>query len=251
MASVGEQQGLTVREWLKGQIAGEGYWFHRIDLAPDLTTPGWSDPRVDKLPHFGVPEDMTGLRVLDIGCSEGFFSFEAERRGAREVVAIDSSPDSIRRFNLCRAALGSTVTALLCNVYDLDPSTFGTFDVVMFYGVLYHLRNPILALQRIVKVCTGTMLLQTATYEVAGATEVPLAKFHPFGLESGPPEAPRWDPTVFWMPNSACVRAMIAHAGFDQIETISTNPTISIVVRARSPIQAPGQAPDHSKAPWS
>ena len=251
MASLAGQHGLTVREWLKSQVEGEGYWFHRIELAPGLTTPGWSDPRVDKLPHFGVPEDMAGMRVLDVGCSEGFFSFEAERRGAREVVAIDSSPDSIRRFNLCRGALGSKATAFLCNVSDLDPSTFGTFDVVMFYGVLYHLRNPILALQRIAKVCTGTMLLQTATYEVPGATEVPLAKFHPFGLESGPPEDRRWDPTVFWMPNAACVTAMIAHAGFEAIETISTDPKISIVVRSRSPIQARGQAPDQSKAPWS
>lgn len=241
---------VTHQEWIRSQVENEGYWFHQIELAPDLITPGWSDPKVDKLPLFGLPEDMTGMRVLDIGCAEGFFSFEAERRGAREVVAIDSFPDSVRRFNICRSALGSKATAFLCSVYDLNARAFGTFDVVFFYGVLYHLRNPILALERILNVCTGTMLLQTVTYEVPGATEIPLAKFHPFGLKSGPPENPQWDPTVFWLPNAECVRAMVAHAGFLDIETISTDPKISIVVRARSPIHAIGEAPDQTKAPW-
>ena len=190
------------------------------------------------------------MRVLDIGCAEGFFSFEAERRGAKEVIAIDSFPDSVRRFNICRSALGSKATAFLCSVYDLNPRAFGTFDMVLFYGVLYHLRNPILALERILSVSTGTMLLQTADYEVPGATEIPLAKFHPFGLQSGPPENPLCDPTVFWLPNAECVRAMVTHAGFQDIETISTDPQISIVVRARSPIQTRGEAPDQTKAPW-
>ena len=250
-ASGPRSDALTVRAWLRAQIANEGYWFHRMALAPDMVTPGWSDPRVDKLPHYGLPEDLAGMRVLDIGCAEGFFAFEAERRGAREVVAIDSFPDSIRRFNICRSALGSRATAFLCNVYTLDPSTFGTFDVILFYGVLYHLRHPLLALERILNVCTGTMLLQTATYEVPGATAMPLAQFYPGGLPSGPPEEPQWDPTVFWMPNAACVRAMVAHTGFHALETISTDPKISLVVRARSPIQARGQAPDQTKAPWS
>jgi tRNA (mo5U34)-methyltransferase len=248
--NVGQSSSLTHKEWLRSEIENEGYWFHRIELAPDLITPGWSDPRKEKLPHFGLPEDMTGMRVLDIGCAEGFFSFEAERRGAREVVAIDSFPDSIRRFNICRSALSSKVTPYLSSVYDVNPRAFGTFDLVLFYGVLYHLRNPILALERILGVCTGTMLLQTASYEVPGATDIPLAKFHPFGSQSGPPENPMWDPTVFWLPNAECAKAMVTHAGFQHIEAISTNPTVSIVVRARSPIQASGRAPDQTKAPW-
>src|SRR6266404_3163375 len=110
---------ITLSEWLRSQIDNEAYWFHRIELAPNLITPGWSDPKAYKLPHYGLPEDMTDMRVLDLGCAEGFFSFEAERRGAREVIAIDAFPDSVRRFNVCRNALGSSATAFLCNVYDL------------------------------------------------------------------------------------------------------------------------------------
>ena len=122
------------------------------------------------------------MRVLDIGCAEGFFSFEAERRGATEVVAIDSFPDSVRRFNICRSALASKATAFLTNVYELSPRTFGTFDLIMFFGVLYHLRHPLLALEKIFSVASGTMLLQTANYEESAVGDLSVAKFHPFGI---------------------------------------------------------------------
>src|SRR2546430_1194284 len=125
-----DSQKMIFAEWLRSQVANEKYWFHQIELAPGLITPGWSNPKLDKLPHFGLPEDMTGMRVLDIGCAEGFFSFEAERRGAREVVAIDSFPASIRRFNICRSALGSKATPFLCNVYDLNIRALDRKSVV-------------------------------------------------------------------------------------------------------------------------
>lgn len=241
----------TFKEWVQAQVDNEGYWFHQIELAPGLTTPGWSNPKTQKLPYYGLPEDMSGMRVLDVGCAEGFFSFEAERRGAKEVVAIDSYPESVRRFNICRNALGSKATAYLCNVYDLNPRAFGTFDIVFFFGVLYHLRNPILALESIVSVCTGALLLQTSTYEVAESPDIPLARFHPFGMQSGTPENPMFDPTVFWLPNAACTKAMVNHAGFQQVELLVSNPQIGAVVRAQSPIQATGERPDEMKAPWS
>jgi tRNA (mo5U34)-methyltransferase len=239
----------SVVDWVRSQVENEGYWFQRFELAPGLITPGWSDPRIEKLPHFGLPEDMRGMRVLDVGCAEGFFSFEAERRGAKEVVAIDVLPDSIRRFGICRSALGSNATAYLCSVYDLARRSFGTFDIVFFFGVLYHLRNPLLALERVASVCAGTLLLQTAIHEVPGAEHVPLAKFQPLGMESGPPGKRMHDPTVFWLPNAECARAMTSHVGFESIETLTNG--AGLVLRARSPRKAPGQRPDESKAPWS
>src|SRR6185295_8531053 len=93
-----------VGEVVRQQVAAEPYWFQKIEVLPGLFSPGWSDPAKEKLPYYGLPDDLSGMRVLDIGCAEGFFSFEAERRGAREVVGIDSFPDSIRRFNVVRAA---------------------------------------------------------------------------------------------------------------------------------------------------
>ena len=240
---------LTFKGWVKSQVEREAYWFQRIELFPDLVTPGWSDPRVEKLPHFGLPDDLSGMRVLDIGCAEGFFSFEAERRGAKEVIAIDSFPDSVRRFDICRNALGSKATAYLCNVYDLNPRTFGTFDFVFFFGVLYHLRHPLLALEKISSVCTGSMLLQTANFESPDLADVPVAKFHPFGIQSGTREKPMFDPTVFWLPNAECVRAMLSHVGFKQIETLTDK--VGVVIRAQQPVKTSGQRPDESKAPWS
>src|ERR1700756_1312935 len=112
---------LTHLDWVKSKVNQEPYWFHRIELTGDLVTPGWSDPQVDKIPYYGLPDDMTGMRVLDIGCAEGFFSFEAERRGAREVIGIDSFMDSVRRFNIVKEPRQSNATAFLMNVYDLEP----------------------------------------------------------------------------------------------------------------------------------
>lgn len=211
---------LTHRDWLKDRIEAEDYWFHQIDLGDGLVTPGWSNARVDKLPYFGLPDDMSGMRVLDIGCAEGFFSFEAERRGAAEVVAIDGWPDSIRRFNICRDALGSKVTAHDATVYDLDPKSFGTFDLVMFFGVLYHLRHPLLSIQRIASVATGTLLLQTLSFESEGVGDEPMARFLVDGISSGPRDNPIHDPTVFWVPNGACIRDMLVHTGFVDVEPV-------------------------------
>jgi tRNA (mo5U34)-methyltransferase len=236
-------------DWVRSQVENESYWFQRMELAPGLVTPGWSDPRVEKLPYFGLPEQMQGMRVLDVGCAEGFFSFEAERRGAREVVAIDCFPDSVRRFRSCRSALGSAATVHLCNVYDLSPRAFGTFDLVLFFGVLYHLRNPLLALDRVLGVCAGSLLLQTVTQEVPGAADIPLARFQPSGMASGRPEAPLHDPTVFWLPNAECAKAMTAHVGFKDVEVLTSG--AGLVLRAQSPRRARGERPDESKAPWS
>ncbi|RLE28077.1 MAG: hypothetical protein DRJ65_00800 [Acidobacteria bacterium] len=246
---------LTFKQWIKNQVEGEKYWFQKIPLPNGLITPGWSDPATEKEPYFAVPDDLTGMRVLDIGCAEGYFSFLAERNGADEVVAIDSFPDSVRRFNMCRDALGSKATAYLCNVYDLSPKTFGTFDLVLFYGVLYHLRHPLLALEKILSVCTGTMLMQTAIHEDPALVDASMAKFYPRGHQSGPTEEKEnddfFDPTIFWLPNRTCVRELVDSAGFENIELVTDDPSIPFVIRAKSPSIAKGEEPDQMKAPWS
>lgn len=238
----------TLQDWTRHKAEAEPYWFQRIELFPGYFSPGWSDPVADKLPYFGLPADLSGLRVLDIGCAEGFFSFEAERRGAREVVAIDSFPDSVRRFNIVREAKQSNATAFLCNVYDLDPKRLGTFDLVLFYGVFYHLKHPQQALERIMSVCTGQILFQTSIQEYPTRRGIPWARFYPHGLMSGK-QSELWDPGVFWLFNSACCLAMLDHVGFVDVEVVSHEPQ-PFVVRARSPRVRPGAPPDQSQAPW-
>jgi tRNA (mo5U34)-methyltransferase len=222
--AVQEEDQVTYRDWLRAQVEAEDYWFQQVDLGDGVVTPGWSNPLTEKLPFFGLPDDMSGMRVLDIGCCEGFFSFEAERRGAEDVVAIDSFPESIRRFNICRSALGSKANGYLASVYDLNPKNFGTFDLVMYFGVLYHLRHPLLSLQKIATVATGTLLMQTRSFEAAGLGDISAAQFYPFGMQSGTPDNPIFDLSVIWVPNSACVRDMMLHVGFVNVEPVSSPP---------------------------
>lgn len=240
---------LPFADLVRHRMVAEPYWFQRLELLPGLFSPGWSDPASEKLPYYGLPADLSGLRVLDIGCAEGFFSFEAERRGAREVIGIDSFPDSIRRFQLVKAARQSNAEAFLMNVYDLDPNRLGTFDLVLFYGVFYHLKHPQLALERIRAVCRGELLFQTYMLEEPALRGTPWARFFPHGMASGK-SGEHFDPTVFWLFNSACCLAMLDHLGFTDLEILSTDPH-PFVVRARSPLQEAGIPPDQMQAPWS
>jgi tRNA (mo5U34)-methyltransferase len=240
---------LTVSDWLKKQIEAEPYWFHKMELPGGLVTPGWNDPKAGKLPYFGLPDDMTGMRVLDIGHAEGFFSFEAERRGAAEVVGIENYPPMARKFQICRTAYGSHAQSHLAGVYDISPKTLGTFDLVMFFGVLYHLRHPLLALEKIHGVCTGTLLMQTAMCD--NTKDQPMAEFHPFGITSGPKDNPSHDPTCFWFPNPACCIGMLEHVGFKEVKRISPSAPVGGVFTAKAALQAKGKAPAEDTAPWS
>ena len=149
-------------------IAGFGAWYHRIELAPGVTTPGCDDSpgKCAILDRLGFPADCTGLRVLDVGTADGFFAFEAERRGA-DVTALDIRPPDQNGFAIAARALGSRVVYQQRCVYDVRPERDGRFDVVLFLGVLYHLRHPLLALDRMRQVVTdgGRMLIDTHSIE--------------------------------------------------------------------------------------
>ena len=148
-------------------IEEHGRWWHEIELAPGIVTPGDDSNRM-KLPildGLGLPADLRGMRALDIGCSDGYFTFEMERRGA-DVVAIDFVPEHYTGFATARQILGSRAEYRMDNVYNLAPEPYGQFDVVLFLGVLYHLRKPLAALDSIRSVMkpgaqlfVGTMMI--------------------------------------------------------------------------------------------
>src|SRR5688500_12377798 len=123
-------------------------WYHTIDLGGGVVTKG-VDASPARLIQLGLPASLAGKTVLDVGAWDGFFSFEAERRGAARVVAADhyswhgTGWGTKAGFELARAALGSRVEDLDVDVMDLSPERAGTFDVVFFLGVLYHLPNPL------------------------------------------------------------------------------------------------------------
>lgn len=155
-------------------------WYHTIELAPGVETPGWFDTRrvVADLPF---PASLAGKRCLDVATFDGFWAFEMERRGAAETIGIDildplawdwpvnSSSDVIAAlrlrkeggtgFEIARDALGSSVSRLELSVYDLDPREVGEFDFVYVGSLLMHLRDPVRAVECIRSVCRGSMLL--------------------------------------------------------------------------------------------
>jgi tRNA (mo5U34)-methyltransferase len=141
-------------------------WWHSIDLGNGLVTPG-PDPTPARLPEMQIPQDLTGLSVLDIGAWDGFFSFEAERRGAKRVLATDSfcwgqgGWGSKAGFDLARRVLGSRVEDMVIDPLDLTPDTIGMFDLVLCLGVLYHMRHPLLMLERVFSVTSNQLILQT------------------------------------------------------------------------------------------
>jgi tRNA (mo5U34)-methyltransferase len=138
-------------------------WYHSIEIEPGLVTPGSLSAQVlhRMLERLRLPTSLAGLTVLDIGAWDGFYSFEAERRGAKRVVAYDLAPPDYFGFATAKELLGSNVEYRQGSVYDLRPEEVGTFDVVLFLGVFYHLRYPLLALDRIREVCVGCVLLET------------------------------------------------------------------------------------------
>ena len=132
-------------------------WYHRIKLGHGVITQG-VDNSPERLAKAHLPGDLSGRSVLDIGAWDGFFSFEAERRGASRVVAADhyawhgtgwGTGEGKAGFQLAREVLNSRVEDSDTDVMDLSPERVGSFDVVLFLGVLYHLPNPLLALERV------------------------------------------------------------------------------------------------------
>lgn len=159
-------------------------WYHRIDLGGGLVTPGWMDP-LPQQHHFAkhvADLDLAGKRVLDIGCRDGLFSFQAEKAGAAEVIGIDNdlSPGAVE-FLIPHFASKVKMRAL--NVMDLKPETFGLFDVVLFPGVLYHLRYPMWALKLIRDVMKVGATLLTETAIVHSMTKYAIL-WCPTGTES-------------------------------------------------------------------
>jgi tRNA (mo5U34)-methyltransferase len=167
-------------------------WCHPIDLGQGrVTRPDWHIRRryERRLRLLDLPPDLTGKSVLDIGAWDGFFSFECERRGAARVLAIDTyawDHHGQDGFLLARETLGSRVEDRRMVAEELDPAVIGQFDVVLFLGVFYHLRDPIAVLDRLRAITRGTLVCETHTLVPAMHSRYPLVSFFPGdGLEAG------------------------------------------------------------------
>jgi len=187
-----------------------------------------------RLAEIQMPADLTGKSVLDIGAWDGFFSFEAERRGARRVLATDSfcwdggGWGTKEGFNLARWALGSRVEDKWMQVLDLSPETVGIFDIVLFLGILYHMKHPLLALERVASVTRQQLIMQTQV-DLLGIDR-PAIAFYPGGELNG-------DPTNWAGPNPAAVVAMLKTVGFTRVDIIHKSFSDDVTFDPQRPIE--------------
>jgi tRNA (mo5U34)-methyltransferase len=212
---------------LRKRISALGTWFHNIELAGIPTAPNHflgDYPRV-KWKRFAnvIPADLSGRTVLDIGCNAGFHSLEMKRRGADRVVSIDVDPRYLAQARLASQVTGLKIELSQLSVYDI--ARLGErFDIVLFMGVLYHLRHPLLALDLIREHVARDLFVFQSLQRGHGST-LPLEPDYPFEEAAifNEPGFPllhfvegRYanDPTNWWFPNRACVEAMLRSAGF-------------------------------------
>ncbi|HSL23697.1 MAG TPA: DUF1698 domain-containing protein [Vicinamibacterales bacterium] len=200
-------------------------WYHTIDLGQGVVTRG-TDNTAFRLARIDLPSTLAGRTVLDIGAWDGYFSFEAERRGAARVVAADyyawhglgwGTGKGKAGFELARTALGSRVEDADIDVMDLSPERVGTFDVVLFLGVLYHLRHPLLALERVASVARDLLILETVV-DMVGFGRPAMAFYPDRELNN--------DPTNWWGPNVPAVEGMLHTVGFDQVRRVTPLPSL-------------------------
>jgi len=195
-------------------------WFHSLDLGDGIVTPGvkprerlaFQSDRVFRHP-------VAGQSVLDIGCWDGHFSFEARRRGGAAPRA--SSPPtttsgtgpaggSRAAFELARAAIDPGVEAREIPFEEMTPETLGVFDVVLFLGVLYHMKDPLGAVERAAALARRVLVVESHV-DARLAPQPPAMVLYPFDELDG-------DPSNWWGPNPSCVAAMLRTCGFRTIE---------------------------------
>ncbi len=202
-------------------------WFHNLDLNGVPTAP---DHFLGDYPSIkwrafanAIPADLTGMTVLDIGCNAGFYSIEMKRRGAERVLGIDFDEAYLAQARFAAEVTGRDIEFRKLSVYDVG--VLGErFDIVLFMGVLYHLRHPLLALDLIREHVAGDMMvfqsMQRGSAETADVSEN-YAFWDTVLFDA--PAFPKMhfieqryadDPTNWWIPNRACVEAMLRSAGF-------------------------------------
>jgi tRNA (mo5U34)-methyltransferase len=219
------------REDIEARVQELGEWFHNINLRGVETAPHHflgDYPAVKwKLFQHAIPQDLSGRTVLDIGCNGGFYSIEMKRRGADRVVAVDTDERYLAQARFAADVAGVDIEFRTMSVYEL-PDLEERFDIVLFMGVLYHLRHPLLALDILHDYAARDLLVFQSM--LRGSREAaPLKSDYDFHETTQFEEASypvmyfvehryAHDPTNWWIPNRACAEAMLRSAGFEVID---------------------------------
>lgn len=216
------------RDEIAQRVSVLGPWFHNLDIGGVPTAPDHflGDYPRTKWKHFAaaIPADLTGKSVLDIGCNAGFYSLEMKRRGAARVLGVDFDDAYLAQARFAAEVAELDISFQKLSVYDV-AALGEKFDLVLFMGVLYHLRHPLLALDLIREhVVADLMVFQSM--QRGSPVVTPVGENHHFWNTQlfDDPGFPRMhfiehryadDPTNWWVPNRACVEAMLRSSGFE------------------------------------
>jgi tRNA (mo5U34)-methyltransferase len=214
-------------EEVRRAISSYSPWYHRIELLPEISTPGMSDT-MEALSPLNLPENCQGLRVLDLGAADGFYSILLEQRGA-SVVAIDHRKPEQTGFHVLRGLCDSHVDWRTDNVYNVSFQKYGHFDIVLCMGLLYHLRNPLLALERIREVCRDRLCVESHVidYDLPELGGLPVAMFYQ-------KDELNKDVTNWWGPSSTCLRAMLESTNFTVLDKKTIGNRVTFLCRVNS-----------------
>jgi tRNA (mo5U34)-methyltransferase len=238
-------------------------WHHSIRVDDGVVTPGGKtlQHHHEDLVRMRLP-DLAGKSVLDIGAWDGYYTFMAEGAGATRVVALDHYVWSVnlrkaadyttrqlhngqpirafhtvpelwdpiglpgkRGFDLVHRLLNSRAEVVVGDFMTMDLSTLGTFDVVLFMGVIYHLEEPLRALRRVRQLTHGFAAIESEAVLLPGEAKPSLWQFVNAAEVNH-------DPTIWWVPTAEGLRAMCLAAGFSRAEIVSSPPERSWSRRA-------------------
>jgi tRNA (mo5U34)-methyltransferase len=234
------------RDQIQQRVHELGQWFHNLDLngvrtAPDHFLGDYPNVKWRKIAP-AIPDDLHGKTVLDIGCNAGFYSMEMKRRGADRVVGIDFDEKYLAQARFAAQVNGFDIEFHRLSVYDVGKLA-EKFDVVIFMGVLYHLRHPLLALDLIHEHVAGDLLVFQSMQRGSSEVEPIENDYHFWQMELfDQPGFPRLhfienrysgDPTNWWIPNRACAEAMLRSAGFE----ITTHPEEEVYICRRTQLR--------------
>jgi len=225
------------------ELAAKG-WYHSFELPDGTLIDGFMTVQQQKRRYaqFPIPGDLRGKRLLDIGAWDGWFSFEAERRGA-EVTALDCV--ELPTFLDVRARLGSKVDYRIMDFYELPAAGLGTFDIVFFLGVLYHIRHPLLALEIVCALTREVAIVDSFVTDPEDwrehTGEIPSMEF--YELDELGNQFGNW-----FGPSVACLMGMCRAAGFARVEFLGTGDHHAVVACYRKweppPAKPSKQAPE-------
>lgn len=219
------------RDEIEARVRELGPWFHNFDFGGVRTAPEHflGDYPACKWKRFAhaLPDDLRGMTVLDVGCNAGFYAIEMKKRGAERVVGIDTDQRYLDQARLAARVAGVDIDWVRLDVYAVGELG-ERFDVVLFMGVLYHLRYPLLALDLLREYAVGRLLVFQSM--LRGSHDVAdVAADYPFEARAhfDEPGYPKLhfierkyagDETNWWVPNRACAVAMLRSAGFSVTE---------------------------------